>query len=149
MEEYADIYYLDDTRNAMRDHRVDGQAGYRRPATARPTRAMVIPQPAPAPARVPAYVPQQPMYYAPQPVAYGEPSPTAGSILGRLTIAQIIELAAQAFAALQSLPPPPNPTEATSTNVANLILYQTALAQHAKRDEQVRTLGTLVARLAG
>ena len=35
------------------------------------------------------------------------------------------------------------------TDVANLVLYQGALASHAKRDEQVRTLGGLVAKLVG
>ena len=43
----------------------------------------------------------------------------------------------------------PIATKETSTDVGNLILFQGALAQHAKRDEQVRTLGSLVARLVG
>jgi hypothetical protein len=161
MEEYGDIYYLDDTRNATRDHRPHGgtvAAGYR-PASftpTRPTRTLVAQPPVPAGVYRPAYVPQAPGYppqaqmvYAQQPIMYGEPSPTAGSLLGRLTIAQLIEIAAQAFAALQSLPPPPNPTQETDTNVQNMIVYQRALAEHAKRDEQIRTLGTLVAKLAG
>lgn len=29
------------------------------------------------------------------------------------------------------------------TDFANIIAYQTALAQHAKRDEQIRTAGAL------
>jgi hypothetical protein len=40
-------------------------------------------------------------------------------------------------------------TRDVGTDVGNLILYQSALASHAKRDEQVRTLGGLVARLVG
>jgi hypothetical protein len=31
----------------------------------------------------------------------------------------------------------------------NNILFQDALAKHAKRDEQIRTLGALVSRLVG
>ena len=33
------------------------------------------------------------------------------------------------------------------TDVENLVIYQTALATHAKRDEQLRTLGGLLGRL--
>ncbi len=147
MEEYGDIYYLDDARNATRDHRPHGgrPAGF---LPVRPSRTLVAQPPVPAGGYRPVYAPQAPMVYTQPPVMYPEQM-TAGSLLGRLPIAQLIELAAQAFAALQALPPPPNPTQETSTNVQNLILYQTALAQHAKRDEQVRTLGALVARLAG
>ena len=154
MDQYEDIYYIDDARNASRDHRAQGgtvAAGGIRPGIVpvRPARTLVVQPPAPAGGYRPMYAPQAPMVYAQQPIMIGEPSPTASSLLGRLTIAQLIEIAAQAFAALQSLPPAPNPTHETGTNVQNLILYQTALAQHAKRDEQVRTLGALVAKLAG
>lgn len=148
MEEYGDIYYIDDTRNATRDHRTQG--GIVRPGM-RPSRTLVV-QPQGRPGFLPAapvYSQPAPVVYAQQPIMYGEPSPTAGALLGRLTIAQIIELAAQAFAALQSLPPAPNPQQDTETNTANMILYQRALAEHAKRDEQIRTLGSLVAKLAG
>jgi hypothetical protein len=153
MDEYGDIYYLDDTRNATRDHRPQGGA-YR--TGARPSRTLVVQPPVPAggyrpvyPAQAPVYPPQTSMIYAQQPLMIGEPSLTAGSLLGRLTVAQLIEIAAQAFAALQSLPPAPNPQQETSTNVQNLIVYQRALAEHAKRDEQIRTLAALVAKLAG
>jgi hypothetical protein len=155
MEEYGDIYYVDDARNATRDHRAQGgtvSAGSRPGfAPGRPTRTLVVQPPASAGGYRPApYGPQGQVVYTPAPVMYPEPViATAGSLLGRLTIAQLIEIAAQVFAALQTLPPPPTPQRDTETNVANLILYQTALAQHAKRDEQVRTLGSLVSRLAG
>jgi hypothetical protein len=155
MEEYGDIYYIDDARNAARDHRTQGGTVYR--PGPRPSRTLVVQPPVPAggyrpvypPPQAPVYPPQTPVVYAQQPIMYGEPSPTAGSLLGRLTIAQLIEIAAQAFAALQSLPPAPNPQQETSTNVQNMIVYQRALAEHAKRDEQIRTLGALVAKLAG
>jgi hypothetical protein len=146
MEEYGDIYYVDDARNASRDHRTHGgavPAGYR-PGTmvpGRTTRAVVVQQPTAAGGYRPAV-------YAPAPVMYPEQS-TAGSLLGRLTIAQLIEMAALGYAAIMPLPTPPNPSQETVTNTQNLILYQTELAKHAKRDEQVRTLAALVARLAG
>ena len=152
MDEYGDIYYLDDARNVGRDHRPGGSRPGVRPRTMvvqGPARPAYTPAPPVYAPQAPVYPPQAPMVYAQQPIMWGEPSPTAGALLGRLTIAQIIELAAQAFAALQSLPPAPNPQRDSETNTANMILYQTALAQHAKRDEQVRTLGTLLAKLAG
>jgi hypothetical protein len=85
----------------------------------------------------------QPMYYAPQ-----ASSPVA-ALFGRLTTGDVIELLAQAFAALQSLPSAPVATKDAGTDVGNLILFQGALAQHAKRDEQLRTIGHLVAKLVG
>jgi hypothetical protein len=152
--EYGDIYYIDDARNASRDHRTTGGtvfAGSSRPAmvpAGQPSRTFYAAPAAPAGAYSPTYVPRAPMVYG-QPGMYPEPQLTAGSLLGRLPLAQLVEIAAQVFAALQALPPAPSPTSETATDVHNLITYQSALAAHAKRDEQVRTLGNLVARLAG
>lgn len=56
-------------------------------------------------------------------------------------------MAAQVIAAIQSLPAPPTAQGCTETDVENLVTYQTALAVHAKRDEQLRTLGNLVGRI--
>lgn len=155
MDEYGDLYYIDDTRNATRDHRAQGgtvPAGFR--PSLRTTRAVVVQPSAPAgsyrPAPgVPVYSQQPQMVYAQQPLMYGEPSPTAGSLLGRLTLGEIIKHAADGFAALKSLPPPPSPQAETATNVQNLILYQSALAEHAKFDEKIRTFGAILAKLAG
>jgi hypothetical protein len=47
------------------------------------------------------------------------------------------------------LPAAPVSTTDTATDVQNLMLYQGALASYAKRDEQVRTLGSLVTKLVG
>ena len=58
-------------------------------------------------------------------------------------------MVAQLFAALQPLPAAPVPTRNGDTDSGNLILFQDALAKHAKRDEQVRMVGGLVARLIG
>ena len=74
---------------------------------------------------------------------------SAASLFGKLTTGQIVEMVSQIFAALQTLPNAPVSTREVETDVANLILYQNALAQHAKRDEQVRTLGSLVSKLVG
>jgi hypothetical protein len=81
---------------------------------------------------------------------YMNPQQTlATSILGRVTTGQMIDLVAQIFAALMPLPGAPTATADANTDVGNLILYQGALAQYAKRDEQVRTLGNLVTKLVG
>ena len=143
-EEYADIYYVD-TRNApARDHRPGNRpstSGWRPP-----------PRPVALPPTRTAYVPPQmhpAMYQQPQVIYAAPPTSGAAALLGRLTTGQIIEMVAQVFAAVQSLPGAPVATRDMETDVANLILYQGALASHAKRDEQVRTLGSLVAKLVG
>ena len=146
-DDYADIYYVD-TRNApSRDHRTQG--GQTRPGwnPAPPSRTVYVP-----PSRQPvAYA--QPMAYAqPAPVMYQPPYPQqsiAASFFGKLTTGQVVEMVAQLFAALQPLPGAPTATRDTTTDVGNLILFQGALAQHAKRDEQIRTLGGLVGKVVG
>ena len=64
-----------------------------------------------------------------------------------LNTGELIEMAAFILAAIQPLPPPPTAQGHTETDVENLVIYQSALATHAKRDEQLRTLGGLLARL--
>ena len=87
---------------------------------------------------------QAPMYpaYAPAPVIVQRPRRILDMPAG-----EVLALAAQAFAALQPLPAAPSPVGSTETDVSNLITYQSALATHAKRDEQLRTIGALVAKL--
>lgn len=158
MEEYADIYYVDDGRNAVvRDHRhrpgvpswIPRPPVYRPPVRHHHVAPAAVQQPIayaqPQLLAQPQLFPQAQLMYPPQPL----PQSTAASILGKLTTGQIVEMIAQAFAAMQALPGAPVATRDTSTDVANLILFQNALAQHAKRDEQVRTLGSLVAKLVG
>ncbi len=164
MDEYADIYYVDENRNAtVRDHRHQPQAtglpGFLRPR--QPTRTVYVDRPPVrhevAPVASPMIYPQQQFIAAHQPqLMYPQGFPpgfpqqsTAAALFGKLTTGQIVDMVAQAFAALQTLPGAPVATRETSTDVANLILFQNALAQHAKRDEQVRTLGSLVAKLVG
>ena len=149
-EDYADIIYVD-TRNAVtRDNRT-GQ----RPSPFFPRRPVPQQTPYAPPSRVPhipapGYQPA-PVYTQPQ-VIYAPAPPmhsSAAALFGKFTTGQLVELGAQIFAALQNLPGAPIATREVETDVANLILYQNALANHAKRDEQVRTLGSLVARLVG
>ena len=133
MEE-SDIYIVD-TRNA--DHRTQqgGTSPTWRPA--RPVQTFYG-----QPQRV--YTPAQPQ------IIYATPPQTAAAtLLGKVTAGQLIDLVAQIFAALMPLPAAPVTTADTSTDVGNLILYQGALAQYAKRDEQVRTLGNIVTKLVG
>ena len=66
---------------------------------------------------------------------------------GGLNTGELIEMAAFILAAIQPLPGAPTGQGHTETDVENLVIYQTALATHAKRDEQLRTLGGLLARL--
>ena len=134
-DEYADIYYVD-ARNA-REHRTQGAS----PVPG--TRAVTVP---PSRTVVMRPMPNQ-LAYA-QPVAYAQAAP-ASSLLGNLTTGQVVEMVAQIFAALQGLPAAPIATKDVTIDVGNLMLYQGALAAHAKRDEQLRTLGALVAKLVG
>ncbi len=133
-DEYADIYYVD-ARNA-REHRTQGAS----PVPG--TRAVTVP---PSRTVVMRPMPNQ-LAYA-QPVAY--PQAPAAGLLGNLTTGQVVEMVAQIFAALQGLPAAPVATKDVGTDVGNMVLYQSALASHAKRDEQLRTLGALVAKLVG
>jgi len=71
------------------------------------------------------------------------------SVFGRMSTGQVIDMVAQIFAALMPLPAQPVATKDASTDVGNLILFQGSLAQYAKRDEQIRTLGNLVTKLVG
>lgn len=135
MEE-SDIYIVD-TRNA--DHRTQhGTSPWRPGAPARPVQTVYA-----QPSRV--YTQGQPQ------IIYAQPpqSMMASNIFGKVTPGQLVDLVAQIFAALMPLPAAPVATDSASTDVGNLILYQSALASYAKRDEQVRTLGNLVTKLLG
>lgn len=138
MDEFADIYYVD-TRNATRDHRTQGSSSGSPPW-----------RPVPPPSRT-VYVPQG-QSASPQ-VVYAQPLPLQqspiGNLFGKLTSGQVIEMVATLFAALQPLPAAPVPTRNGDTDSGNLILFQDALAKHAKRDEQVRMIGNLASKLVG
>jgi hypothetical protein len=149
-ENYADIYYVD-TRNA-REHRTQAPAGGWRPSGGGPagspnsrvsvnsTPAQYVRAPYPT-----AYPTAYPMTYPGQ-VYPGQPT-ALGSLFGGMPVGQILDLVATAFAALAPLPQAPNATRDTTTDLGNLMLYQSALADHAKRDERIRTIGSLVGKL--
>ncbi|MBX3156776.1 MAG: hypothetical protein KF773_12290 [Deltaproteobacteria bacterium] len=147
--EYADIYYVD-TRNAdPRDHRHSSSGSRPGWVPTPPSRTVYVP---PSGHRPMPYVASPAMSYASAPVMYAMPQPQptiAATLFGKLTTGQVVEMVAQLFAALQPLPSSPIATKDTSTDVGNLILYQGAIAQHAKRDEQIRTLGNLVGKVVG
>ena len=133
-----DDFYTDDTRNAR--VRV-----IRHPAALRPGT-----YPAPVRAYPPAVYPPAPMYQPAVYPGYGSPQQVIVQRPRRiadLPTGEVLALAAQAFAALQALPSSPAPVGDVETDVSNLIAYQSALATHAKRDEQLRTVGALVAKL--
>jgi hypothetical protein len=99
-----------------------------------------------------------PPYNAPYAAPYGAPAPyyaTAPAVngllglLGNGSIGPLVEMGTAGFAALQELPPAPTATDDVATNLQNILIYQTALANHAKRNERVRTLGSLVGKLLG
>ena len=133
MNDYAELQFVE--RNA--DHRQPAQ-GHRSPG-----RTFI-----PHPQYAPQYAPQAPqVIYAQAPglgIGLG-----GGGVFGKMTTGQVIDMVAQIFAALMPLPAAPTATADAATDVGNLITYQGSLAQYAKRDEQVRTLGNLVTKLVG
>ena len=92
------------------------------------------------------YAPQGPQVIYAHPPGMGV-GIGGGSVFGRLTTGQVIDMVAQIFAALMPLPAAPVATADAATDISNLITYNGSLAQYAKRDEQVRTLGNLVTKL--
>ena len=139
MEDNADIIYVE-TRNAPNhDHRTGG-GGSRTGFGNR------IP---PGWANNPAVRGPMQLGYQ-QPVVYAQaPQNFAASFLGKLTAGQVVDMVAQLFAVLAPLPAAPLVTKDAVTDTGNMILFQSALASYAKRDEQVRTLGALVGKLVG
>jgi len=144
-----DVVFVGDERNAVRvtDHRPN------RPisggALTRPgTRTVVVP-PGARPTVITGGASSagyyRPQYVAPHYVAPGEPYPFASRF--GMTTGELIDMGIQLLAAIQSLPAAPTAQGEVSTDVENLLTYQSALWQHAKRDEQLRTVGGLVARI--
>jgi hypothetical protein len=153
-----DVMYIDgDERNAAdRDHRTQQgsrPAGWGNrpgvPTGSSGTRTVVVPpsrnptvihtsQPAPVPS---AYAPG---YYRPG-MLVAQP-PSFASRFGMST-GELIDTAIQILAAIQPLPGAPTAQGEAGVDVENLVTYQGALATHAKRDEQLRTLGNLLVRI--
>lgn len=135
MHDYGDVIILDDDelddeefRNQRRDHRTtvrvpSGRTGRRRPTA-------IIRRPGRGRVRRPDNI-----------------GPVVRHDTGGLSYGVLIEAGAQALAAIQPLPAPPVATGKVEVDVGNLMLYQQALAEHAKRDEQLRTVGSLASKL--
>ena len=141
-DDYAELQFVE--RNAHHDDRRYPQG---RHPMQRPGQRTFVPQ---AQAYAPQQrYPQQPQVIYAQAPGLGVGIGGAGSLFGRVTTGQMIDMVAQIFAALMPLPAAPTATSDASTDVGNLILYQGSLAQYAKRDEQVRTLGNLITKLVG
>jgi hypothetical protein len=89
-----------------------------------------------------------------QPPAWGwgnQPG-TLGQLFGGLNsvnIGMLVDLIGQGFAAVRALPTPPTTSGDGSTDVANLTLYQQALAEHAQTDERIRTAVHILGKLLG
>jgi len=94
----------------------------------------------------PYYRPQYAPQFAPQYAPYYGQQDSFASRFGMST-GELIDTGIQLFAAISPLPAAPVAQGDTGTDVDNLMTYQTALWQHAKRDEQLRTLGGLLVRI--
>ena len=162
-ERNADVYFVE--RNAVNDHRVI------RPGVVTSSRTPTYVPPAsfptgtrvtyggPASFAGPAqWGPQgffsgnQPVYMQPPVWGWGNQSGTLGSLFGGLNsvnIGMLVDLIGQGFAAVRSLPTPPTASGDGSTDVANLTLYQQALAEHAQTDERIRTAVHIIGKLLG
>jgi hypothetical protein len=152
MNQY-DVMYIDDGRNA--DHRTPARWN------TRPTSSAVVVPPSQRPTVVysrpntPAttYGTPYPMQYGtPYPVQYGTPQvyvgpPTSFAARFGMSTGELIDTAIQVLAAIQPLPAAPVAQGESGLDVENLVTYQGALATHAKRDEQLRTLGNLLVRI--
>ncbi len=136
-----DVMYVEDGRNADVVRTQGGRpAQWGRSPTGQ--RTVVVPagtRPTVITSRPAAYGPPA---YGPQ---YGQPVPFAARF--GMSTGELIDTAIQILAAIQSLPVAPIAAGDASIDVENLVTYQGALATHAKRDEQLRTLGTLLVRI--
>ena len=154
MADYNVIDLDNDERNArptVIDSRRPSVIGPRRPAggivvppSVRPTVITGGGVGAPRPYYPPTYA--QP--YPTQPtVVYHQPAPASGLGLAGMSNAELIELAALALTALQPLPGAPTAQGDVETDVENLVIYQTALAGHAKQVDRIRVLAEVVGKV--
>jgi hypothetical protein len=145
-----DVIYVGDGRNAVNDHRTNRPTSSPwRPLPAGPsgTRTVVVPPGArPTVITGAAQGYYQPQMYQP---VYQPPFAPASSFASRfgMTTGELIDTGIQLLAAITPLPAAPTAQGEAGTDVENLMTYSGALAQHAKRDEQLRTLGNLLVRI--
>ncbi len=145
-----DVIYVGDGRNAVTDHRTGRPATPWRPMPSGPSgsRTVVVPpgsRPTVITGNASGYYQPQPFYPGAQPFY-----PSSGSSIASrfgMTTGELIDTGVQILAAILPLPAGPTAQGEASVDVENLVTYQGALAHHAKRDEQMRTLGNLLARV--
>ena len=146
MDEYDVIYLDDDERNARAgsvNHRTGGGGGRRVVVGGnRPSRSSVVVPPSKR-----ATVIHSGSRDRRAVVLQEEPQPEKRTLIGDLTTGEVVEIAAQILAAIQPLPAAPPAAGEVETDGETLVIYQTALATHAKRDEQLRTLGSLLGKI--
>lgn len=133
-----DVIYTDDERNA------DRRRPPRRPGG---SRTVVVP-----PGARPTVITgggssnwYRPQPYIPQPY-YPAPQDSFSSRFG-MTTGELIDTGIQILTAITPLPAAPVAQGDSPIDIDNLVTYQGALWQHAKRDEQLRTLGGLLVRI--
>ncbi|MCW5801772.1 MAG: hypothetical protein KIT31_05250 [Deltaproteobacteria bacterium] len=139
-----DVVFVGDERNAVRvsDHRRtpnSGSSGWSRP----PSRTVVVP-PGARPTVITGGA-SSAGYYRPQYIAASDPSSFASRF--GMSMGELIDAGIQILAAIQSLPAAPTAQGDVPVDLENLLTYQSALWSHAKRDEQLRTLGGLLTRI--
>ena len=137
MDDYGDIEFVERNAVVVEGRSSGSQQNGRRPSGGRTFYAQ------PQGGRYAQQYPRQPN------VIYAGGSGMGSSLFGQMTTGQLIGLLAEVFATLMPLPAQPVATADTNTDVGNLMLFQGSLAQYAKRDEQIRTLGNLVTKLVG
>jgi hypothetical protein len=144
-----DVIYVGDERNAVRvsDHRSPGSRPpgnpWNRPRPVAGSRTVVVP-----PGARPTVITggsSSPGFYRPEYMVPASPHSLASRF--GMTTGELIDTGIQVLAAIQPLPAAPTAQGDAGVDVENLITYQGALWQHAKRDEQLRTLGGLLARI--
>jgi hypothetical protein len=133
------IYIDDDERNA------DRRTGNRPAYIPRPRRTVVVPPGNRRPMVIQSGGSAPAAGYAQPQVIYAQPASIASRF--GMTTGELIDTGIQILAAIQPLPAAPVAQGEAGVDVENLVTYQTALATHAKRDEQLRTLGSLLVRI--
>ncbi len=139
MDENTEIYFLDDddvrNRSQNSDHRSPGRPGAGRVHGAPVMRS------------------RSPRVLVARPAAVAQPvqavAPAKEGLFANVSTGQLVELATMVIAAVMPLPAAPVAVGVGTTDINNQLAYTSALALHAKRDEQLRTIGALVGNLVG
>lgn len=146
-----DVVFVDEGRNAVTDHRTKRPSTPWRPLPAPasgPSRTVVVPpgaRPTVITGAASGYYQPSMLYAPPMYPPYGS-EPSFASRFG-LTTGELIDTGIQLLAAILPLPAAPVAQGESITDIENMVTYQGALASHAKRDEQFRTVGNLLVRI--